>query len=296
VDNIVKACNGIFKSLIKGEYKHLTSEIIKELNLKVLTGLPIPQNVTPGEVRRYFVGVGRYRGAPAEDCEYLLERLCSLVNDNRDGVQGLDPLSSSVLLAMVTHLYIAWIHPFGDGNGRTARLLEFMLLLQGGAPAPAAHLLSNHYNATRQAYYAELDRASASGGDIVPFVLYALRGLRDGLGNQIEEIRGYQLRMIWRDHVSHALAESKTRDSAEIRTRRRELVEALTDVGGPVPLSGIAALTPSLAAVYARKTRKTLTRDIHALQELGLVETTQEGVRARVDTMLAFLPPKAEKQ
>jgi Fic family protein len=132
VDNIVKACNGIFKSLITGEYEHLTPEIIKGLNFKVLTSLPVPQNVIPGEVRKYFVGVGGYRGAPAEDCGYLLERLCDLVNTNRHGVQGLDPLSSSVLLAVVTHLYIAWIHPFGDGNGRTARLIELMLLLQGG--------------------------------------------------------------------------------------------------------------------------------------------------------------------
>jgi hypothetical protein len=102
--------------------------------------------------------------------------------------------------------------------------------------------------------------------------------------------------MIWRDHVSHTLTESGTRDSSEVRMRRRELVEALTDAGSPVPLSGIASRTASLASVYARKTRKTLTRDVHALQELGLVEATREGVRARMDTMLAFLPPKAEKQ
>ncbi len=38
---------------------------------------------------------------------------------------------------------MAWIHPFGDGNGRTARLLEFLILARCGmVPLPAAHLLS----------------------------------------------------------------------------------------------------------------------------------------------------------
>ena len=30
--------------------------------------------------------------------------------------------------ALLAHLYIAWIHPFADGNGRTARLLEYLIL------------------------------------------------------------------------------------------------------------------------------------------------------------------------
>ena len=41
--------------------------------------------------------------------------------------------------AMMAHLYLAWIHTFGDGNGRTARLLEFLILARSGkVPLPAA--------------------------------------------------------------------------------------------------------------------------------------------------------------
>ncbi|NOY75701.1 MAG: hypothetical protein GXP32_07900 [Kiritimatiellaeota bacterium] len=35
----------------------------------------------------------------------------------------------------LAHVYIAWIHPFGDGNGKTARLMEFYLLLRSGFAA-----------------------------------------------------------------------------------------------------------------------------------------------------------------
>lgn len=55
----------------------------------------------------------------------------------------------AIFKAVVAHLYLAWIHPVGDGNGRTARLVEFQILLSSGVPSPAAHLLSNHYNQTR---------------------------------------------------------------------------------------------------------------------------------------------------
>ncbi len=61
-------------------------------------------------------------------------------------------IATGVLKAIVAHLYIAWIHPFGDGNGRTARMVEFKICLSSGIAVPAGHLLSNHYNETREAY------------------------------------------------------------------------------------------------------------------------------------------------
>ena len=79
---------------------------------------------------------GHYRGAPREDCAFLLDRLCRWL----EGEPGLslfkkpddDRIATAILHSILAHLYIAWIHPFGDGNGRTARLVEFMLL----GPAP----------------------------------------------------------------------------------------------------------------------------------------------------------------
>ena len=73
-----------------------------------------------------------------------------------------------ILSAILAHLYLAWIHPFGDGNGRSARLLEFGVLLTGRVPTVAAHLLANFYNDTRSEYYRQLRIASESGGDVVP--------------------------------------------------------------------------------------------------------------------------------
>jgi Fic family protein len=292
VDNVVIACNSILNAIIQGRSLELTPKTISDFNRTILDGLPLDENVVPGEIRTYIVGVGKYQGAPAEDCPYLLQRLCDFLNTNRSEIGGLDGTTTAVLLAILAHLYIAWIHPFGDGNGRSARLVEFMILLEGGVPAPATHLLSNHYNSTRQAYYTELDRASRSGGDVVPFISYAAKGFLDGLRVQLTEIRHYQLQTIWHDHVSRILQNEKEGASDAVLNRRRELVIALSQHDDPTPMSKIALLTPSLAKAYATKTRKTLTRDLNALKELGLIETGRSGARAMMETILAFLPPK----
>ena len=102
-------------------------------------------------------------------------------------------MAEGILKATLAHLYIAWIHPYGDGNGRTARLVEFMLLARAGIPFPSAHLMSSHFNLTRNRYYRELDRSSrVSGrgggndrGDAFGFVEDAVQGFVDGLADQM---------------------------------------------------------------------------------------------------------------
>ncbi len=90
----------------------------------------------PGQLRTHSVGVLRYRGAPAADLEYLVERMCKWLNDFRIDDDELT-FTAAILRAALAHLYVAWIHPFGDGNGRTARLVEFQILIQSGVPLPA---------------------------------------------------------------------------------------------------------------------------------------------------------------
>jgi hypothetical protein len=93
--------------------------------------------------------------------------------------------------------------------------------------------------------------------------------VRRALRGQLKEIRQYQLKMIWRDHVSRVLKGRRARESAEVRARQRELVAALSEHDNPVPVSKIALLTPPIARAYATRTRKMLTRDLNALRDLG---------------------------
>ncbi len=290
IDNIVNACNEITKSLIDNPSAELSVERIRRFNRQILHKLPMSEEKSPGEIRQVSVGVGRYRGAPAEDCDYLLERLCRWINEQKAEAGKKNRIANGILRAIIAHIYLVWIHPFADGNGRTARLIEFMILLDAGVPSPAVHLLSNHYNQTRMVYYQELDKASRSGGDLQPFMEYALQGLVDGLKEQLMRIRDYQWDVIWRDYVYKTFKTHKAKSSSTVNARRRDLVLALPANEAFTPIRRLNMITPEIARAYAEKTTKTISRDLNVLEEMGLVQISKSGVRARRDSILAFLP------
>ena len=141
VDNVIRACNATAGETFHGRTLRLDAKWIAECNRQVLAGLEphLDEGVVAGEIPAHAVGVGRYRGAPREDCDLLLQRLCEWLEGERDlslfAGPGADRIATTMLHAILAHLYIAWIHPFGDGNGRTARLIEFMLLARAGGAA-----------------------------------------------------------------------------------------------------------------------------------------------------------------
>ena len=273
VDNIIKQANDIWSNVREETSEvaaQVTLEEIEGFNEAALDGLEVEDHVVPGRIRESVpVGVPGYRGPPAEDCRYLVEKLCDWLNNQWQLDRHQDSLGviPAILKGIVAHLYLAWIHPFGDGNGRTARLLEFKILVSGGVPTVAAHLLSNFYNETRTKYYRELDKASKSGGDVVPFVLYALNGFVDQLVEQIRFIRTQQFFVSWKNYVYERFEGEKSRT----KKRQRDLVLALTEKFEPVGLDKIAALTTDLALAYGKLSLRTLVRDLGTLQNMGLV-------------------------
>ncbi len=286
IDNIVLACNQIAEEIFQGHRTDLHVETFKAYNRQVLKDLPVREDVVPGAIRTYSVGVGSYRGAPAEDCEYLLDRLATWLNQDFVSPEGRYPIAFGLIKAILAHLYLAWIHPFGDGNGRVARLVEFHILLTAGVPSAAAQLLSNHYNQTRAEYYRQLERASQSGGEILPFVGYAVQGFIDGLQEQLQLIRGQQLHVHW---VSFIHDQFRERNSAT-DIRRRHLVLDLTAAGEPVPVANVRHISPRVAEAYAGKTEKTIQRDLNELERMDLIQRTPQGIQVRRDRLLAFLP------
>ena len=291
IDNIIEVFNLIAARCAAGNAA-LTPEIIADYNARVLRDLELDEDVVPGEVRAHSVLVMRYRGAPAPDCPYLLERLCEWLDALQKQGGGEDRVMFGILSAILAHLYLAWIHPFGDGSGRTARLLEFQILMASGLPQPATHLLSNHYNATRAEYYRQLDYASKSGGDVSKFIEYALKGFVEGLRDQLETIRQQQWDIAWRDFIFRTFKERHLSNAGD--DRRRELALALSAASAPVPLGKIWMLSPRMAQAYTAKHERTVQRDLDVLIALELVIRTPQGYAANRDKILQFLPLKCD--
>ncbi|MGL5857976.1 MAG: Fic family protein [Angustibacter sp.] len=269
----------------------LSLRTVTHFNELVMRGLNVPDGGAAGRIRTRSVVVGNvYRGAPAEDCEYLLDQLCSWLAKIRMDVSDDLRQPLGIISAIVAHLYLAWIHPFDDGNGRTARLIEYQLLIEAGVPSPAAHLLSNYYNRTRSRYYKVLAETSRPPYPVENFISYAVTGFCEELRSQLDYMRTAQMHVAWVNYV-HEKFRGRGTQSAE---RQRELVLALPGTSA-VPVSEVRRLTPALAEKYAGKQQKTITRDLNRLELLGLIRrSARGGVRARHERMAAFLPLRAE--
>ena len=275
---------GVFNEIIDiDQIPPLNVNRVKYLNGRVLQDLELDDDTVPGEIRLHEVVVARYKGAPARDCEYLLNRLFEWL-DGMSFELGHSKLGIAILKAIVAHLYLSWIHPFGDGNGRVARLVEYQILLSAGVPNPATHLLSNHYNETRSEYYRRLDRASRDRTGVTDFLVYSLQGFMDGLTEQLETIKD-QIRIdMWTNYIY-----MKFRDrSGPADTRRRHLVLDLSERDEPVRRTDIRLLTPRLAEAYSGKTEKTITRDLNALSRMGLITRTRRTISTNKEIMQAF--------
>lgn len=286
IDNVVAACNEVVATLKAGGRLPLTVEALEKSNALVLRGLEVEDHVVPGEVRTVNVSVGGYRCPEGRDARHLLERLCAALNTM--AAPKLEAAAFAILKAIFAHVYCVWIHPFGDGNGRIARLLELATLLEAGLPAPVCQLLSNHYNQTRTAYYRHLAQASQAPAGIYGFVGYALAGFAEGLAEQAGLIHQHQWEVAWVHFVHECFRDAR---SATDR-RRRALALALSSLQREAGLDELPNLNAEVARLYARVSRRTLVRDVEALRGLDLLQPTAAGLRVNRERVLGLLPSR----
>ncbi|MEX1142636.1 MAG: Fic family protein [Thermoleophilaceae bacterium] len=296
--NVIDLFNDLTDKLIINQQPLvLTPEMIADLNGGLLAGIELKDGVKPGEFRTHSAVVGSYRGAPAADCEFLVSLLCDWVNGEelRPAHDETDPIAKfycAFLRAALAHLYMAWIHPFGDGNGRVSRLMEFAILIEAGVPLTAAHLLSHHYNQTRVRYYSRLEESSQDGANpanVVRFLDYAAEGFADQLAEQIVEISRAVFATTWREYVYDTLP------AGTVAQRRQRQVTLMLPSGLQSPdtwvtRSDIRALAPRIAELYAGKTPRTVARDMNRLVELGVVLKAGDRFAANSALLLRHLP------
>ncbi len=81
--------------------------------------------VTPGEIRRRAVAVGRHEAPTPESLPDFLARWTEAYSSVRRG-------EASIVALAASHHRLVWMHPFLDGNGRVARLHTHLLLHAAG--------------------------------------------------------------------------------------------------------------------------------------------------------------------
>lgn len=263
VQNIMVAFNEILNETVYEQKEQLiTIELLQRFHKMIGKNLGDHFNAVPGRFRENDVVVGTYRCPDHRDVMPLMEKYCEWLRTEFKFDSGNQPFHNIIIQAIVAHVYLEWIHPFGDGNGRTGRLIEFYILSRGGSPDIALHILSNHYNATRPEYYRQLEKAfehsSLSG-----FMDYALLGFRDGLQQTLETIQASQLLLAWQKFVYDTFNAIDMKNR-EVFKRRRGLALSLP-IDKKFTPGEIPTLSIPLAAAYSTISAKTLARDIDEL-------------------------------
>jgi Fic family protein len=288
VRNVLEAMNRLLDEIsAEQQGKKITPELILRLHSLIGKGLGPHFDAIPGRFRSDSRVVGPYRCPDPAAVPDLVDRLCAWIASEFLFSSGRQPFGDAVIQAIVTHVYLEWIHPFGDGNGRTGRLLEFYILLRAGTPDIASHILANFYNKTRPEYYRQLQHA-ADQRDLSRFIDYAVKGFRDGLYETLETIQAGQFEMAWRSFIYDKFAD-RPYTKRNVFKRRRELMLSFP-VHEPATLDELAILTPSLARSYAQLSERTLVRDLQVLEEMELVEKQDSAYRARAETLRIRLP------
>ena len=299
IDNMVNAFNTVYDEMVEGESTRFSVELLHNFHKLVLEDLEetLSTEVVIGEFRHHRVVAGRYLAAPPEECATLMREYCDWLNEEPEGSRDY-VVAEQIVKAIVAHVYFAWIHPYGDGNGRMARLLEFAVLLKAGVPDIAAHLLSNFYNDTRDQYYRELqeshgeyrDGAYPPDGNLYGFLAYALQGFKDELDKQFLTIHALQVKSIWHDLIHVEFRRMFSENLSTARQRQKRLALDLTDrrLGQPVKKAEIPEVSHALTRAYMDKTGRTIQRDLNELVRLKLLKRVDKGYEPNTDILMAF--------
>ena len=109
--------------------------------------------IVPGQFRDYMVDVGPHTPPDFAALPAFLDRF-------REAYSSAEILATNRLVAIAAaHHRLAWIHPFGDGNGRVARLHSHAMLQHHGLDGHGMWTLSRGLARGQKAYYARLHDA-----------------------------------------------------------------------------------------------------------------------------------------
>lgn len=87
------------------------------------------------------------------------------------------PTLGPVVIAALTHLWLVTIHPFEDGNGRSARTIAYMALARSEGTQRRFYSMSAQFRLERAAYYDRLERTQKGDLEITDWILWFLAWL-----------------------------------------------------------------------------------------------------------------------
>ncbi|MEI8366271.1 MAG: Fic family protein [Parachlamydiaceae bacterium] len=194
---------------VKGYYAALTQmekwaavgTAITEKNIKTLHALVMGNGKTKVKDSEYRAGQNVIRDSrtkgiiymppEASDVKSLMGGMIAWINENRE--------LPYPIIAGIAHYQFATIHPYYDGNGRTARLLTTLILHLGGYDLKGLYSLEEYYARNLGAYYEAISVGDSHNyymgraqSDITKWVEYFVEGMATSFENVLKRMREAQ--------------------------------------------------------------------------------------------------------
>lgn len=158
--------------------------IVKDLDFKKGEG-----DKTPGEYRRTNLRINQSQHIPIDwlQVDSYMDELINFINSQHS------PKYDLMKVAIVHHRFL-WIHPFGNGNGRTVRLITYAMLVKSGFNVNIGRILNPTaiFCNDREEYYNKLssgDENTEAG--ILVWCEYVLKGLKEEI-EKIDKLADYE--------------------------------------------------------------------------------------------------------
>lgn len=174
----------------------VTEGLIREIHKHLVSGVR-GNSAAPGEYRKiqnYVVNSQTkqviYSPPAAYEVPSMMANLVSWINKERE--------INAVLISGISQFQFVHIHPFLDGNGRTARLLSTLCLYQRGYDFKQLFAISEYYDRNRTDYYRAIQSVRENDMNMTGWLEYFC----DGLATQLQEVKERGARAIKNDVIA----------------------------------------------------------------------------------------------
>lgn len=189
IQNIEKAMQFIEDTIL--DYP-INKIFLSELHKMIVDGLLPPPNgegdTTPGLYRGINLKINKSNHLPPDYLvvnDYMIELL--------DFIERKDSPKYDLLKVAIAHHRFVWIHPFGNGNGRTVRLFTYAMLVKTGFNVNVGRIINPTavFCSNRNDYYEKLSKADLGTEEgILEWCEYVLLGLKEEI-EKIDKLSDY---------------------------------------------------------------------------------------------------------
>ena len=257
VKNYLNALKYIEKVVV--EKRPITEKIILKIHKLVSDKTLAPKfcgHYRPGPIYVVRRRLGQpqetlYTGPDAKDVPKLMKNFIAWLKQDKD--KEINP----VITAAIAHLEIAAIHPFNDGNGRTARALATLILYERGYDFRHLFALEDYYNTDRQSYYKAINLGKTYDDrkkDITSWLQYFVKGFK----KEIDEVKNKILR----------LSNGKIKSQIYLTPEQLKIIDFLDQVG---------KITASDVADVLSCPKRTAQLHLQKLKKIKMVKAVGQG-------------------